>query len=161
MAKHVSGIRDTEIFAFPGINITRLNRKITQGLVDLSSQYIILHVGTNDISSSLLEDEIVAMYNDLISVVRSKSDCKILVSAILPRPIDFDATGNRVKKVNNSLATLCRTRKASFVKSFKPFLKCGVPRREYFAVRDGGLHLNIEGIRRLREFFINTIAHLS
>ncbi len=128
--------------------------------VDSRNEYVLLHVGTNDITGSLLEDEIVAMYSDLISMVRVKAECKVLVSAILPRPIDHDVTGNRLKSINNKLASLCHTRKATFIKSFKPFLKCGVPRREYFAVRDGGLHLNLEGIRRLREFFINTISHL-
>lgn len=36
----------------------------------------------------------------------------------------------------------------------------GNPRREYFAIKDGGLHLNLEGSRRLSEFLINTFAHL-
>ena len=39
--------------------------------------------------------------------------------------------------------------------------KYGDPMRDFFfAVRDGGLHLNTEGVRRLRFFFINTVAHL-
>ena len=35
-----------------------------------------------------------------------------------------------------------------------------VPLRELYAVNDQGLHLNTEGTRRLRQFFINTVAHL-
>jgi hypothetical protein len=82
------------------------------------------------------------------------------VSADIPRSIDFESTGNRVKKLNNKLVLLCKSRKVSFIRTFKPFLKCGIPRRKYYAIQDCGLHLNLEGTRRLKEFFINTIAHL-
>jgi len=159
MAKYVE-LLQTKVQSFPGINISRLSYKISKGLVDLSAELVILHVGTNDISGCLTEKEIKASYNDLISAVRKRSSARVLVSAIIPRPIDFDATGERVKNVNKELADLCVTRRAKFLRTFKPFLKRGEPRREYFAIRDGGLHLNNEGIRRLTEFFINTIAHL-
>lgn len=161
MAKHVSGIRGTKIVAFPGINISRLSSKISQGMICFDCSYIIVHVGTNDISGHLTEDEIVALFNELITLIRSKCCGRILMSSILPRPIDFERNGNKVKNVNNKLAALCKSRNVTFLRSFKPFLKCGFPRREFFAVRDGGLHLNLEGIRRLREFFVNTVAHLT
>ncbi|XP_060567404.1 uncharacterized protein LOC132726152 [Ruditapes philippinarum] len=160
IAKNVSGIWDTQITAFPGINISRLSFRISQGQVDLRSAYVILHVGTNDVTGPRSEDEIISSFNDLISNVRQQSSGSIIVSAIIPRPIDFDTTGNRVKNLNNKLVLLCKSRNVIFIRTFKPFLKCGLPRREYYAIKDGGLHLNLEGTRRLKEFFINTIAHL-
>lgn len=159
IAKHVANIRDTKVCAFPGINVSRLTKKVSNGLVDLNSDYIILHVGTNDINS-LTVPEICAAYSDLISVVQQKSLCKILVSSVLPRPIDFEINGNKVKNLNNSLCKLCKNRHVTFIRSNKPFLAYGIPRREYFATRDGGLHLNLEGTRRLRQFFINTLTQL-
>lgn len=156
----MSGITGATLISFPGINISRLTFRISRGQVDLNSRHLILHVGTNDINS-LLVPEIVASYNDLISVVRDNSVCDIVVSAVLPRPIDHDKNGEKVKDLNKKLKTLCIDRQCKFVKTFKPFLHAGEPRRELYAVRDGGLHLNWEGCRRLRQFFINCVAHLS
>jgi hypothetical protein len=91
-------------------------------------------VGTNDFTGTHSEDEIISSFNDLISNVRLQSTGSIIVSAIIPRPIDFESTGNRVKKINNKLVLLCKSRKVSFIKTFKPFLKCGIPRRGYYAI---------------------------
>ena len=44
--------------------------------------------------------------------------------------------------------------------TFNPFIRFGKPRRELFAVNGQGLHLNTEGTGRLRQFFINLMAHL-
>lgn len=159
IAKYIKDIRGTTVIAFPGINVSRMTNKISNGFVDLNYRYVIFHVGTNDINT-LSVQEICASYNDLISVVKEKSDCKIIMSSVLPRPIDYEVNGNKVKELNNSLQTLCKSRHVQFIKSFRPFLVGGLPRRELYAVRDGGLHLNLEGVRRLRQFFINTIAHL-
>ena len=144
--------------AFPGINVSRLANRVSKGHVDINSEFAILHVGTNDINS-LQVTEILASYNDLISTVRANYDCKLVVSAILPRPIDHERNGNKVKELNKGLEKLCTSRKCQFIRTYKPFLFSGEPRRELFAIRDGGLHLNLEGVRRLRQFFINTIAH--
>ena len=159
IAKYVTDIRDTKVCAFPGINVSRLTQKILNGHVDLNSAYIILHVGTNDINS-LTVSEICASYSDLISVVKQKSLGKVMVSSVLPRPIDFDVNGAKVKELNNSLERLCKSRQVQYLRSNKPFLFGGVPRREYYAIRDGGLHLNLEGTKRLRQFFINTLTQL-
>ena len=56
---------------------------------------------------------------------------------------------------------LCRERNVQFLHTFRPFLKNCQPIRELYAVNDQGLHLNLEGVRRLRQFFINSMAHLS
>ena len=159
MAKHVQDIHDTIVIPFPGINISRLTTKISKGWVDLKSDYVILHVGTNDITGILSVEEILSSYNDLISIVKKNGSCKILMSAVLPRPIDFEISDDKVKSLNHGLMKLCESRHVRFLKTFKPFLYYGKPRRELFTVRDG-LHLNFEGVRRLREFFVNTIAHL-
>ena len=158
MAKYIEKVTGTTVTSFPGINISRLSYKILRGHVDLESEFVILHVGTNDINS-LLAPEILDSYNDLISVVKDNSHCKIAVSAILPRPIDYEVNGDKVKEVNKGLEIMCKERHVQFLKTFRPFLFEGKPKRELFAVRDGGLHLNREGLRRLRLFFIKTIAH--
>jgi len=82
------------------------------------------------------------------------------MSSILPRLNDYARTGSSVKKINSQLKELCEERRVQFLHTFRPFFKEGKPIRHLFAVRDGGLHLHTEGIRRLKSFLINTVAHL-
>lgn len=161
IAKHVSDIWDTDIRAFPGITISKLTSKLAKGAVNLNYDNIIIHVGTNDINSSSA-GEISSLYSNLISVVKNFTDQfdTIYMSSILPRPVDFVSTGAKVKQVNLTLESICKDRKIKFLKSFRPFMKANLPKRELFAIKDGGLHLNLEGTRRLRQFFINTVAHM-
>ena len=71
-----------------------------------------------------------------------------------------DEPADKVKAVNKGLVHLCKERKVRLLHTFNPFIRFGKPRRELFAVNDQSLHLNIEGTRRLRQFFINSVAHL-
>ena len=52
---------------------------------------------------------------------------------------------------------LSKDRKVRLLHTYRPFLKYCLPKRE---INDQGLHLNTEGTRRLRQFFINSVAHL-
>lgn len=159
MAKYVDQIRHAEVLAFPGININRLVQKIQNRHICLDRQYSIIHVGTNDIQF-LDVGAILSSYNNLISVIRQHSRSIIVMSSIIPRPIDHHITGDKVKLVNTRLKALCKERNVQFLHTFRPFLRNCQPVRELFAIKDRGLHLNLEGTRRLRQFFINTVAHL-
>ena len=161
MAKHVTDINDTDIRSFPGMTIGQLTTKITNGCLNLNYDNVLVHVGTNDVNK-YSAGEISSLFSNLISVIKSNIDSSITLymSSILPRPVDFSVTGLKLKEINVSLETICKERKVKFLKSFRPFLKFSQARRELFAIKDGGLHLNLEGTRRLRQFFITTIAHM-
>ena len=58
------------------------------------------------------------------------------------------------------LKALCKDRRFQYLHTFKPFHKGRISLRELYAVNDRGLHLNTEGTRRLRQFYINSMAHL-
>ena len=161
MAKHVTDIRHAEVLAFPGINISRLSNKIQSGHLVLDKQFTIIHHGTNDIQS-LDTGAIISSYNNLITVIRRFSSTCIVMSSIIPRPVVHQVTGDKVKLVNNRLKQFCKQRNVKYLHTFKPFIKKNCqPLRELFAVQDQGLHLNLEGIKRLRFFFIHTVAHLT
>lgn len=151
-----------KVYAFPGINLVRLTAKIQRDPSLVRKPFTIIHVGTNDINSQdqLSVDQIISYFNNLITVIRDISDTYIVISSILPRPVDYSKTGGKVKLVNQRLEAKCRERKCQFIRSYRPFFHGGKPVSEAFAVRDGGLHLDFEGIRLLRNFFIRTISHL-
>ena len=152
-------VRHTEICAFPDINTSRLTNKLQNRHLVLDKEFSIIHVGTNDILS-FSAGEIVSSFNNLIEVVRQNSETTILISSIIPMLVDHQATGDQVKLVNSKLKQLCVQRKVQFLHTFRPFIRNCEPRRELFAIKDQGLHLNLYGTRRLRQFFINTVAHL-
>lgn len=163
IAKDVSGIWHTKVIAFPGINIARLSARIQNAHFLVSKPFTIIHVGTNDINSreNYSVDEIISFFNNLITLIRSiNSHTHIVFSSILPRPCDYMDTSAKVKQVNKLLEGLCKERNCQFIHSFRPFFKFGKPIRSLFAVKDKGLHLNLEGTRLLRRFFINTVSHL-
>ena len=162
MAKHVTGIRHTIVQAFKSATINRLQRYIEGKKASISSKYTILLIGTNDIDSPRTIGEIMSYYENLITYIKSNSSTKIIVSAIIPRPCDMqdDPTERRVKNMNKELKLLCKRRNLQFLHTFRIFLHNNKLIRSYFAVNDQGLHLNLEGTRKLRRFFISTVAHL-
>ncbi|KAL4234912.1 hypothetical protein ACF0H5_006553 [Mactra antiquata] len=149
----------TRVIPFPGINISGLTNRISKNPDLLSSKFTILHVGTNNITK-FSEAEILSTYNNLFTLIKRLSNTKLVISSIIPRPIDHDLNGDKVKSVIFMLKKLCNQRNLKFICPYRPFFKFGKPVREMFAILDGGLHLNYEGTRRLRLFFINTVAHL-
>ena len=159
IAKHVTDIRHSEVIAFPGININQLANKIEKGHFYLDKPVSIIHVGTNDVVH-MEAGAMLSCFNNLISQIRKKSNTSIVMSALLPRPVDYSLLNDTVKHVNNKLKQLCKDRKVQYLHTFRPFTKAGVPLSVLYAVNDQGLHLNTEGTRRLRQFFINTVAHL-
>ena len=156
----MSGISDAKVIAFPGINISRMTHKVQSRHIDISARNIIFHVGTNDISR-LDIGEMLSAFSNLITVTKGVSNANILISAILPRPVDWNASDDKVKMINKKLVDLCKDRNIRFLHTYKYFIKSGRPKRELFAIRDGGLHLNLEGTQILKKFFVNVVAHLS
>ena len=159
IAKYVEGIRQTEVISFPGININQLAYKIDKEHLVLDKKVVILHVGTNNIEK-METGAILSAFNNLISSIRRRSDPMIVISSILPRPKDHSSHGDRVKNVNKGLVQLSKDRKMRLLHTYRSFLKYCLPKREMFAINDQSLHLNTEGTRRLRQFFINSVAHL-
>ena len=93
---------------------------------------------------------------NLIKACRSISpSVKIIMSAIIPCPVDHDVTDPIIWKINSSLhKTLSSELKFKFICTYKPFTHAGKVRRELYAIRNRGLHLNMEGTSKLRFFFL-------
>ena len=124
--------------------------------------YVLIHVGTNDVARKALFDEIISDYGNLVGICRKvKPGIKILISAILPRPVDHENTDQVIKRINGYLLNnMSKAMNFKFLKTYRPFMYAGSVKRELFAKRDGGLHLNTEGTNRLKYYFLRTIASL-
>lgn len=163
IAKYVSGIDGVVVQAFSGDTISRLTNRLLSRQASLENfDYVIFHVGTNDIANRSSFNAIISDFGNLIAMCRKvKPSIKIIVSAILPRPVDHDITEPVIKQVNSYLLKrMSKNMNFQFICTYKPFTYCGKVKLELYAKRDGGLHLNTEGTNRLRYFFLRVISTL-
>lgn len=145
--------------AFPGVGIIDVIDLINRGIIKLHFDIIIIHVGTNNIWNYNLRD-FENNYNQLVTDVTclAKRNAKIILSAILPRPVDFNQTKIFVVAVNSLLRNLCLHRGADFIATYKPFVKYGQPIFELFSPLCG-LHPNHKGNIKLTNFLVQVLAH--
>lgn len=160
IAKYIDNVDGLVVQSYRGATISQLESYILNEDLRLHSfDFIIFHVGTNDISRFSTK-MIMQSFKFLIRSCRNVArQVPIGISAILPRPVDFDTTRDICVEVNIKLEEFCKMYDLKFIRSYKRFLHAGRPIRRLFAHQDGGLHLNYEGTRQLRQCFINTIRH--
>lgn len=159
MAKYVTGIEGVYLQAFSGDTVSRMANRMLTGQVSLRNfDHVIFHVGTNDIGRRAPFDNIISDFGNLIGICRKiKPSIDIIISAILPRPIDHEVSDPVIKRVNSYLQkNMSRSMNFKFIRTYRPFMFAGKVKRELFAKNDGGLHLNTERTNRLRYYFLRT-----
>ena len=88
----------------PGATIARLADFVSNGRIILKNiNFVIVHVGTTNVSSSQSVDTILSYYGDLIHKIKSKTDAKIMFTSLLPCLIDFKLSERKLIKVNSEL----------------------------------------------------------
>ena len=102
--EHCYPPKDTEIIAIRGATIKKIAREVRAGKINVKkSDLCIVHAGTNDIGNNEW-DVIIPRYSDLIYELRKQNDqIKIVISGILPRPIDYWASTEITKRANKEL----------------------------------------------------------
>lgn len=163
IAKYVTGIDGCTVQSFRGDTIARLTSRMLSGQAILEHfDFVIIHVGTNDIGNRATFNNIISDFGNLIGVCRKINPLiNIIISAILPRPVDNDITDTVIRKVNSHLHKfMSKDMNFKFICTYKPFTFGGRIKVELFAKKDGGLHLNTEGTNRLKHFFLRVISTL-
>ena len=161
--KHVSGIDGCSVPPFRGDTISQLSNRINNKVAKLLPfDYVILHVGTNNIGDRAPFEDIIKNYANLLGIIRKMHRAiHKIVSAIIPRPCDYKVSDPMVRAANSHLNKVMSKRmNFKFVCTYKPFTYCGKPDVCLYAKRDDGLHLNTEGSNRLKHFFLQVITHL-
>ena len=104
----------------------------------------------------------VSDYGNLVAQIRNKKpSIRVIISSILPRPVDHSVTDKMIKDINNHLRTVMTPdQNFHFIRSFRALCQFGTYRRYLYAKKDQGLHLNTEGSNRLRYFFLRVISTL-
>jgi lysophospholipase L1-like esterase len=156
--KNIRYVRDCNTISLSGAKIDELSRFLFFHTSILNNtECILIHCGTNNINKNT-PSEIVSKLESLINKIKETNPTlTILLSAILPRPIDNTTTGESVKYVNMELKKLCPLWGVCFVASYKMMFRRGTPVEAYY---QDGLHLNENGTRRLRQYFSQRLADL-
>ena len=157
------GIEGVVVQSFCGDTISQIANKVERGIASLRNfDYVIFHVGTNDIDDKASFHAMQSDYGNLVGICRRKyPKINIIMSAIIPRPRDHGNTEDPIKRINSYMEkVMSKTLSFKFIKTYRPFMFAGKPSAELFAKRDKGLHLNTEGSSRLRYYFLRTIASM-
>jgi lysophospholipase L1-like esterase len=158
IVKNIRHINDCNVISLSGSTFDDLSNLIAKYPEIISkASSILIHCGTNHItvdSPGTVLTKFCILTNLIIAI---NSDCKILISSILPRPRDDSTFGDKVKDVNKLLKLECSKKKFSFLMTNKLFLKHGKPIESYFY---DGLHLSTSGNMRLRQMFSQRLATL-
>ena len=173
IGKHVTRVKNAKLQALPGYTISRTADSIAFGNISVSGyKAILVHMGTNDIppkkdrftgkQSIQPINHVVDAYRHLVQVIRRyNAHCQIVVSAIIPRPVDFLVSAYRVQKVNEGLQQLCENKhKMIFNPTHKFFFKRGLPVRGYYSESDK-LHLRGSGVMRLQQAFQQALSDVN
>lgn len=156
-------IEGVTIKPYPGCTIGYMTVLVSKNEIVVSNHdFLIVHVGTNDIGNRQSFGAIVSDFGNLVAQIRQKKpSIRIIISSILPRPLDHVDTDSMIKAVNSHLKTVMASDlNFHFIRSFRAVCKFGTYRRYLYAKKDNGLHLNTEGSNRLRYFFLRVISTL-
>ena len=93
---------------------------------------------------------LISHFRDIIELLQSISQSNyIIVSSVLPRAVDWNSTIVKVVQLNSELQNMCIFHEVEYLYTFSSFTRGIHPKRELFAVRDGGLHINFTGTQIL------------
>ena len=142
--------------SFPDATTFIYNRTVLVG----GRRVIAIHLGTNGVcfktwarantEEEVLRDLLVQVQQLYTAIRKFNSTCFIIFSAILPRKCDWCVTKSLVFSFNKNLKKFCKQKHCGFMPTFTYFAVAkgpekGDPLPGLWAVRDGGLHLNIPG----------------
>lgn len=151
-------IRDTKVICITNLNLASLVVNIRHREIDITPfKTILIHVGTNDIAEGTAVGPIQSQFEHLLSVIRRENfTVNIMISALLPRPVDEHYTRVDVKHLNDNLLSLCARNHIAYVPSFRPFLFRGVANLKKFNI--DRMTLSREGSADLTQIFRHSMS---
>ena len=127
--------------------------ELDQYLVGVST--VTLLVGVNDIPLTTPHNLVSILISCAQALVARKRDLVVHICGIIPRPQTGELYQTAIKSTNKLLESACKAAGFSFSPVFKPFLKGGKIRPEYFT-RDE-LHPSFKGLKAL----FNTLCSIA
>lgn len=155
MVKHIQGYKMSEatngqekifVRAFHGAKLDDMN-SYSVPTMKKNPRKIVIHCGTNDVSSGTAPNEVAQEIVDLATNLKSHEN-EVFVSSLVPRG---DRWNERVSQVNNILKANCNREGLPFIDNSDI-----VPA---YHLNRSNLHLNSEGTRMLANNFLRALGH--
>lgn len=155
IAQNLRHLNDTDIWSFRGASVNDIINCIS--FINVSDySCIVLLCGTNNIISDDLKG-ILASFHTLVQKLMFLNPLAlIIISSVLPRPIDDTLVGHKVILVNYLLKKYSLDWGAHFIPSFKLFLSHGHIVKQLY--HTDLLHLSLNGTIRLRQYFLQRFS---
>ena len=162
MCKWVNKLPHTHVQAIPGLSLISTLDHLRKGTLQIRyCNVIILHVGTNCVWSDTPE-AFKHQLEEIIDYIRRNSNVKrIGLSSILPRPRDITHPDIEIKRrqLNTVMCKLCAKQiNMLYMRSWKAVTILNQTDQKCYA-RDR-IHLNFEGIIRMRRYMRGASANL-
>jgi len=164
IVKYVDQIRHTQVFSFPGIKCSELERLIVRNKIKAieGKSVIMIHCGTNDLNQHWLST-VYEITHLIVAIADKYPNAKIVLSTILPRPArtenyNEEEVRRNIISINNALKRRQRHLNFTTVPSHTSFHKSKHPLQRLFA-RDY-LHLKPKGTLLLRELYRQHLIRL-
>jgi lysophospholipase L1-like esterase len=158
LLRNVRHIKDCDVLSLSGVRLDELLEYVKSNPLLLENrESILILCGTNNIQKNTPENVLNKMKNLVEYLLSVNPRPQVIISAILPRPLDYATSHPIIKQINKELNRLCPRWGAKYIASFKLFIKYGRPVDDYYS---DGLHLNANGTRRLRQFLSQRLAEL-
>ena len=156
--KYVKKLNNTQVVAFRGIHIEELAVRVLQDKIPHlpGKRLIVTHVGTNNVTNDS-PDEMVNKTKFLIDAIRQKnSEALIVLSLIIPRPIDYSERAERVKQYNHKIIKMAAHLGVNHIPTYRKFMYAKSPKMDLYAVDD--LHLKDTGTLVLQQYFEDSLG---
>lgn len=141
-----------------------LLQEVIQGKINLSHPHIIVWVGAR-MTGSTPEDRVRQDLTALLDAIRARNDlAQVYVSAVLPQPKNQRSKGQLIVDMNRMIKTTIyelqqQHRKVYYLQTHKIYLDENKdiirPIVENF---EDGMHLNLHGAHRLRQFWLQKLG---
>jgi len=118
---------------------------------DFNPEVVVLHVGTNNLSSSKTASEIAKSIIDLACSLKTSAN-KIVISLIVPRK-DNNLLNNKASEVNDRLRHMCTTRDLPYIDHTD-----SIDIENHIV--DAGLHLNRYGSSVMAKNIYNFLLNM-
>ncbi len=171
MWKGIRPIQGLNVQCKGGETVDRVIESIKHGVFEIKNcTHLVIHIGTNNIETDAVT-EIAFWYNKLLKFIKTVNpSVTVIISAILPRPKDFDiyqekigsTLGTHCQQVNKMLQSLAMKKSLGYMRSYKGFLYYGQPITKMFKTTgwDKGLHLSDKGKQALSECMCRYLSAL-
>ena len=158
MVKHIEGWdlsgkldhhHDIYVRNFPGVKVRSMKDYTKPCTREENPDHIILHVGTNDLTSDNSPERVGKSIVDLAKNM-FHDNRKVTISGIIRRN---DEWNNKAELVNNHLKEMCKSANIDFIDNSKNFN----PKKH---LNNSKLHLNDKGSYKLSNILVNYISSI-